>query len=65
MNMLLRRSPFKNFVNDRWRAEMDKIKNCRNCGLCRSRCPYGLDTPELLKYMLADYDDFYAAHKDL
>ena len=29
---------------------------------CKSRCPYGLDTPELLKIMLADYDQFYAAH---
>ena len=29
---------------------------------CKSRCPYGLDTPNLLVEMLRDYDQFYAAH---
>lgn len=34
------------------------IDDCRNCGACASRCPYGLNTPKLLKEMLADYDEF-------
>ncbi|MBO2517436.1 MAG: aldo/keto reductase, partial [Clostridiales bacterium] len=25
------------------------------CGLCMTRCPYGLNIPELLKKNLADY----------
>ena len=29
---------------------------------CKSRCPYGLDTPNLLVEMLKDYDAFYAEH---
>lgn len=65
MNMLLRRSPWKPYMSDAWRAKMDKINDCVECGLCSSRCPYGLDTPNLLKYMLKDYNEFYEAHKHL
>ena len=38
---------------------------CIGCGKCSTRCPYQLDTPNLLKYMLKDYNEFYEAHKDL
>lgn len=31
---------------------------CRGCGHCREHCPYELDTPALLKMMLADYEAF-------
>ena len=40
----------------------ETIQTCVHCGACKSRCPYGLDTPELLRIMLEDYDAFYAAH---
>jgi predicted aldo/keto reductase-like oxidoreductase len=36
-------------------AEMAKIENCLECGACRSKCPYELDTPTLLKKNLEDY----------
>ena len=36
-----------------------------SCRSCASKCPYQLDTPNLLKYMLKDYDEFYEAHKNL
>ena len=64
MNMLLRRSPYKPYMSDEWHEKMHKIDDCTGCGSCRSKCPYGLDTPELLRYMLRDYDEFYAEHKD-
>jgi len=38
---------------------MHRIEDCIGCGNCKAHCPYGLDTPELLKYMLKDYDQFY------
>ena len=63
MNMLLRRSPWQQYMTDAWREKMNKINDCVGCGLCKSHCPYQLDTPNLLKYMLKDYNEFYEAHK--
>jgi len=34
---------------------MAKIENCVNCRQCVKRCPYELDTPELLRRNLEDY----------
>ena len=31
---------------------------CIHCGKCRSKCPYGLDTPELLRRNYEDYKTF-------
>ena len=59
ISLMIGRAPSAPWVSDKWRAEMDKIKNCRECGLCKSRCPYGLDTPALLKRELARYDKLY------
>ena len=65
MDRLLRRSPWQQYMTDAWREKMERIDNCIGCRSCASRCPYGLDTPALLKYMLKDYREFYEAHKDL
>lgn len=62
MAFLLRRAPYRQFLTDQWRDNMERIKNCTLCGECRKRCPYGLDTPNLLRKMLADYREFYRAH---
>ena len=64
MNMLLRRSPWQQYMTPEWQAKMNKIEDCLGCRRCASRCPYQLDTPNLLKYMLKDYREFYEAHKD-
>lgn len=55
MSLMLRRAPSKNWLNDTWQAEMAKIPECIECGACRSKCPYELNTPELLKKNYADY----------
>ena len=34
---------------------MMKIKDCLHCNQCMSKCPYGLNTPELLQRNLNDY----------
>lgn len=65
MNMLLRRSPWQQYMSDEWYSKMRRIDNCIGCRSCASKCPYQLDTPNLLKYMLKDYDEFYETHKDL
>jgi uncharacterized protein len=58
MSLLLRRAPAKNFLTEDWQKQMARIEDCRECGQCKSKCPYGLDTPELLKKNLADYKTF-------
>ena len=37
------------------RREMAKIDECLNCRKCTTKCPYELNTPELLKKNLDDY----------
>lgn len=64
MDMLIRRSPWRPYFTPEWQAKMEKIETCLECGRCSSRCPYGLNTPEVLKYMLKDYRAFYEEHKD-
>ena len=63
MDMLIRRSPWKPYFTPEWQAKMNLIKECLECGRCKSKCPYHLDTPNVLKYMLKDYWEFYEAHK--
>lgn len=65
MNMLLRRSPWQQYMTPEWRGKMEKINDCIGCQSCSSKCPYQLDTPNLLKYMLKDYNEFYEEHKHL
>ncbi|MDP4091949.1 MAG: aldo/keto reductase [Bacillota bacterium] len=62
MSLLLRRSPYQNLINEYWRENMELIEKCTQCNNCRNHCPYGLDTPNLLKFMLKDYREFYKEH---
>ena len=64
MDMLIRRSPWRPYFTPEWQAKMNRIEDCLECGQCSSRCPYHLDTPAVLKYMLKDYRNFYEEHKD-
>lgn len=62
MKMLLRRAVYQKFLTEDWKKEMEKIDDCTECGQCKEKCPYGLDTPNLLKYMQQDYMAFYEEH---
>lgn len=55
MSLMLRRAPSKNWLSDSMQLEMKKIENCTNCGACKKKCPYSLDTPKLLKKNYEDY----------
>ena len=65
MSQLIRRSPSTNFKGEFWQGEMAKIENCVDCGLCKTRCPYGLDTPNLLRKNLADYKEIIAGRVEV
>jgi uncharacterized protein len=62
MSLLLRRMPFQPFMEDEWRKQMMLIRDCKDCGHCKEKCPYQLDTPALLREMLEDYEAFYTSH---
>ncbi|MCD7739642.1 MAG: aldo/keto reductase [Lachnospiraceae bacterium] len=55
MSLLLRRSPFKDRLAEEGQAKMFLIEKCLHCNQCKSKCPYGLDTPALLARNLEDY----------
>ncbi len=58
MSLLLRRSPTEGHLSEKSRAMMQKIDDCIGCLRCVARCPYGLDTPALLKRNYEDYKTF-------
>ena len=55
MSLMLRRAPSSAWLNETWQSNMAKIEDCLHCNRCKSRCPYGLDTPSLLQKNLNDY----------
>lgn len=55
MSLLLRRSPYAGHLSEGGQAMMKKIEDCLHCGKCKSKCPYGLDTPSLLERNYEDY----------
>ena len=58
MSLLLRRAPTAASLTPETQAKMKKIEDCINCGKCKSKGPYGLDTPALLKRNYEDYKTF-------
>ena len=65
MSQLIRRSPSAPLMTEATQAKMKKIDECVDCGLCRSRCPYGLDTPNLMRKAYADYKKILAGEVDI
>lgn len=55
MSLLLRRAPYAGYLGSEWQENMMKIEKCIHCNQCKSKCPYGLDTPTLLQKNLEDY----------
>lgn len=55
MSLMIRRAPSEAWLTEEWQENMKQIENCMECRQCVSRCPYNLDTPELLKRNYEDY----------
>ena len=55
MSLMLRRAPTAMSLTPAQQEKMKKIEDCINCGQCKAKCPYGLDTPNLLKKNYEDY----------
>ena len=58
MSLLLRRSPSAGYLSPQWQEKMKLIESCLHCNQCMKKCPYGLNTPELLKRNYEDYKTF-------
>ncbi|MBQ7565324.1 MAG: aldo/keto reductase [Lachnospiraceae bacterium] len=55
ISLMLRRAPSKDWLTEEWQKKMSLIEKCLHCNNCKRKCPYSLDTPELLKKNLEDY----------
>lgn len=62
MLWMLRRAPSQNFTTPEWQEKMERIDDCIHCNHCVNHCPYGLNTPELLKQNLVDYREYIKEH---
>lgn len=60
MSLMLRRAPSKAWLTQEWQDKMKLIEKCLHCGRCKGKCPYGLDTPTLLRKNYEDYQDVLA-----
>ena len=58
MSLLLRRSPTAGHLTKETQEMMARIDNCIQCNHCVNHCPYGLNTPELLRRNYEDYKTF-------
>ncbi|MDO4478060.1 MAG: aldo/keto reductase [Lachnospiraceae bacterium] len=55
MSQMIRRAPSAAWTTAYWQKEMARIDDCLHCGKCAAKCPYELNTPELLRKNLEDY----------
>ena len=60
MSLFLKRAPYSVYLTEEWNEKMKQIEKCKHCNACRSKCPYGLNTPELLQKNYADFKEFWA-----
>ena len=60
MSLMIRRAPSAAQLTEEMQAKMRKIEDCLHCGRCKSKCPYGLDTPALLEKNYKDYCEILA-----
>ncbi|MGM0395703.1 MAG: aldo/keto reductase [Bacillota bacterium] len=65
MSLMIRRAPTKGFFGEDWQIKMNKIKDCIDCRHCLENCPYGLDTPNLLRRNLEDYVETIKTSSDI
>ena len=62
VEFMLSRQPLQKVVDAEGRAKVAKAADCTQCGECRSRCPYGLDTPDLVRRHAECFNNYLRRH---
>lgn len=65
MSLFLRRAPFSVYLTEEFKDKMEVINQCVDCGLCKTRCPYGLDIPTLLRRNYTDFQEHWGRREEL
>jgi len=60
MSLMIRRAPSDAQLTLQMQEKMMQIEKCLDCGRCKTKCPYHLDTPALLRKNLQDYKEILA-----
>ena len=63
MSLFLRRAPHSVYLTEEWLHKMEQIDGCLHCNHCVDHCPYGLDTPNLLRRNYDDFMHFWASRQ--
>ena len=65
MSLMIRRAPTQMQLTADMQKMMMKIEDCLHCNQCMEKCPYELNTPELLQKNLKDYKEILAGKEIL
>lgn len=65
ISQMIRRSPSADWLSPQWQAEMAKVDQCVDCGVCMTRCPYELNIPQLLRKNREDYLEVLAGKRSI
>lgn len=60
MSLMIRRAPSDAQLTPEMQEKMMKIEECLHCNQCMTKCPYHLNTPQLLEKNLKDYKEILA-----
>lgn len=65
MYLFLRRAPYGTYLTKEYYDIMQKVKDCKQCGRCKTKCPYNLDIPNLLQRNYADFMEHWSRKQEL
>ena len=59
-SLLMRREPAEIILSEEGLEKMHQAENCIRCGQCMKKCPYQLNTPELIRRCVEDVKEILA-----